>query len=193
MESNKKIMRIISGKLKGKKISFINSSTTRPLRDYVKENIFNVLLHHNDQNLSLVNSNILDLYAGVGSFGIECLSRNVKSVVFIEKDPLAFSILKKNILNLKLTKKAKLFSQDTKDYLKNFGEGDKFDFIFLDPPYKDDSYIEIINLIKKKKIFNENHQVIIHRERKCEEELNKVLKINSIRNYGRSKIIFGSF
>ena len=59
-------MRVISGKLKGKKISFINSSITRPLRDYVKENIFNVILHQNDQNLSLENSNIIILENVVG-------------------------------------------------------------------------------------------------------------------------------
>ena len=186
-------MRIISGKLKGKKISFINSSTTRPLRDYVKENIFNIISHGKNTQFNLNNSNILDLYSGVGSFGIECLSRNVKKVVFVEKDPIAFSILKKNISNLKLTDKAKLISKDIKSYIKELNVKEKFDLIFLDPPYKDTSYTEIISLIKEKKIFNKYHKVIIHREKKSEEELDKILKIDFLRNYGRSKIIFGSF
>ena len=87
-------MRIISGKFKGKKISYTNSSITRPLRDYVKENIFNIITHGRTTRLDFDKANILDLYSGVGSFGIECLSRNVNNVVFVEKDPLAFSILK---------------------------------------------------------------------------------------------------
>ncbi len=88
-------MRIISGKFKGKKMSYLNSSKTRPLRDYVRENIFNIILHGKNTKINLKKKNILDLYSGIGSFGIECLSRDVKKVVFVEKDPLAFSILKK--------------------------------------------------------------------------------------------------
>ena len=61
-------MRIISGKLKGKTILFTKSNITRPLKDSVKENIFNILLHSNLIKVDLVNSNILDLYSGVGSF-----------------------------------------------------------------------------------------------------------------------------
>ena len=66
-------MRIISGKLKGKSILFLKTSDTRPLKDSVRENIFNVLTHSNLINLNLQNSNILDLYSGVGSFGLEAL------------------------------------------------------------------------------------------------------------------------
>ena len=71
-------MRVISGFLKGKKIDFLKSSTTRPLRDFVKESTFNVLIHSNLINIPLENANVLDLYSGVGSFGIECVSRGVK-------------------------------------------------------------------------------------------------------------------
>ena len=63
-------MRIISGKFKGKKISFINSVVTRPLRDYVKENIFNIITHRKNISLNLDKAKVLDLYSGVGSFGI---------------------------------------------------------------------------------------------------------------------------
>ena len=82
-------MRIISGFLKGKKIDFINSKITRPIRDLVKENIFNIILHSNSIRVNLNNSNVLDLYSGTGSFGIECLSRGAKKVTFVEKDLMA--------------------------------------------------------------------------------------------------------
>ena len=186
-------MRIISGKFKGKKILYTNSSITRPLRDFVKENIFNIINHGKKTKLNLNKANILDLYSGIGSFGIECLSRNVNNVVFVEKDPLAFSILKKNIANLKATDKVKLISQDIKNFIQKLNDKEKFDLIFLDPPYKDTSYLEVINLIKEKKIFSKNHKVIIHREKESEEKLNKFLKILIEKNYGRSKIIFGTF
>ena len=193
MESYTKIMRIISGKLRGKKISYTRSKRTRPLRDYVRENIFNIISHGKKIKLSLEKANILDLYSGIGSFGLECLSRNVNKVVFVERDPLALSILKKNIKALNLTSKTKLISEDIKNYLKKLNSEEKFDLIFLDPPFKDTSYIEIIKLMKEKKIFNEENKIIIHRERKCEENLNKIFKIDLEKNYGRSKIIFGSF
>lgn len=186
-------MRIISGVFKGKKISFTKSSTTRPLRDYVRESIFNIISHGKKIKLNLVKANILDLYSGIGSFGIECLSRNVNKVVFVERDPLAVTILKKNIADLKVTNRATLVSLDVKNYIEKLSVKDKFDLIFLDPPYKDTSFVEIINLIKEKKIFNKNHKIIIHREKKCEENLSKILKIELVKNYGRSKVIFCSF
>ena len=71
-------MRVVSGFLKGKKIDFLKSATTRPLRDFVKENIFNIIKHSNLINVKLENASILDLYSGVGSFGIECISRGAK-------------------------------------------------------------------------------------------------------------------
>ena len=75
-------MRIISGLFKGKRILEPKDLKTRPLKDLTKESIFNILIHSNKFNLNLATSNILDLFSGVGSFGIECLSRGVKKVYF---------------------------------------------------------------------------------------------------------------
>ena len=66
-------MRIISGKYKGKKILQPKDLTTRPLKDLTKESIFNIIIHSNKFNVKIKNSNILDLFSGVGSFGLECL------------------------------------------------------------------------------------------------------------------------
>ena len=71
-------MRIISGLFKGKKILEAKDNNTRPLKDLTKESIFNIILHSNKFNLKLSDSNILDLFSGVGSFGLECLSRGAK-------------------------------------------------------------------------------------------------------------------
>ena len=103
-------MRIISGYLKGKSINFLKNNNTRPLKDIVKENIFNILKHSSLINLNIEKSNILDLYSGIGSFGIECISRGAKKVFFIEKNLLASKILKENLINLSVVEKAKIFN-----------------------------------------------------------------------------------
>ena len=89
-------MRIISGKFRGKKITLPKDKKTRPLRDLVKESVFNLIQHSNKFDCVIDNSNILDLFSGSGSFGIECISRNAKKVVFIENYKEAIEVLKKN-------------------------------------------------------------------------------------------------
>ena len=95
-------MRIIAGKLKGTVLHMPKDKNTRPLKDLTRESIFNLLVHSNKISLQLEESNILDLYAGTGSFGLECLSRQAKSVCFVEKKKDAIEILEKNIKKLKL-------------------------------------------------------------------------------------------
>ena len=94
-------MRIISGSFKGKKILEPKDIKTRPLKDLTKESIFNILNHSNKFDIELDNSNILDLFSGVGSFGIECLSRQAKFVTFVENYPGVIQILKSNLAKLK--------------------------------------------------------------------------------------------
>jgi len=119
-------MRIISGKFKGKYIDFIKSSTTRPLKDSVKENIFNILLHSNLFNIEIEKSKVLDLYSGVGSFGLECISRGVKSLTFVENDKNAIKILRKNLLSLSVNNSVEIVEDAILDFLhknnKQFNE-----------------------------------------------------------------------
>jgi len=89
-------MRIISGSFKGKKIILPKDKLTRPLKDLTKESIFNILKHSKLLNVELENSNILDLFSGVGSFGLECLSRGAKKVTFLESYTDVLSVLKRN-------------------------------------------------------------------------------------------------
>ena len=185
-------MRIISGELKGKTISFLKSSITRPLKDSVKENIFNILRHSNLLTVNLKDSRILDLYSGIGSFGIECISRGAKKVTFVEKDKNAFNILNKNLTNLFIEKKAIIISQEIELFLKK-DLNETFEIIFLDPPFSDSSYRSILKIIKEKKIFKKNHIIIIHRERKKLDDFTNILNLTLIKQYGRSKIIFGKF
>ena len=185
-------MRIISGELKGKSINFLKNLNTRPLKSNVRESIFNVLRHSNAVKVKVENSNILDLYSGIGSFGIECISRGAKKVTFIEKDNLAIGMLEKNLKKLSIINEAKIFNGEIEDILaKNIN--DKFQIFFFDPPFADKKFLNNIKLIKKNKMFKTNHIVVIHRERKTIDNIEDVLKIVVIKQYGRSKIIFATF
>tara|TARA_B110001452_G_scaffold183010_1_gene153732 strand:+ start:2048 stop:2608 length:561 start_codon:yes stop_codon:yes gene_type:complete len=183
-------MRIISGDLKGKTIAFLKSSVTRPLKDSVKENIFNILKHSNLLTVNLKNSNILDLYSGIGSFGLECISRGAKQVTFVEKDKNAFSILNENLINLNIEERSTIIKENIEFFLKE-GLFEKFEIIFLDPPFSDNSYLGILKTIRERKICKKNHIIIIHREKKSLDNFKDILHPIIVKQYGRSKIIFG--
>ena len=185
-------MRIISGTLKGKKINFIKNSNTRPLKDVVRENIFNILKHSNKLGIKVENSNILDLYSGIGSFGLEALSRNAKKVTFVEKDQIASNILKDNLVNLSLIAKSEIYTDTIENIIKN-KMNDKYNIFFLDPPFSDLKFNNDLELLKKNKAFKLNHIIIIHRERKTKDAFKNLIKTILIKEYGRSKIIFAKF
>ena len=186
-------MRIISGYLKGKKIAQPSNKFTRPLKDLTKESIFNILQHSNLINFSLDKSKILDLFSGVGSFGLECLSRGAGNVVFCENYPDAVKILKKNIINLNCQQKTQIVKENIFNIknLKQFYKK-KFELIFLDPPYKEKKLTNLLDNILSLKLLASNGIIIIHRHRKEEEIYPKKFKILKIKTYGISKIIFGN-
>lgn len=186
-------MRIISGDLKGKKISFSNSIVTRPLKDMVRESIFNIILHSNLIDVTIKNSMVLDLYSGTGSFGIECVSRGAKKVVFVENDKRTLEVLKKNLEKLSIKNKTSLFPLEVKSFLDQFNESNKFDIIFFDPPFTNEKFKNELRLIKQLKIFSKKNLVIIHTEEKKNQNFSNLLKILTTKKYGRSKITFGVF
>ena len=104
LQSNR-FMRIISGLFKGKKILEPKNKNTRPLKDLVKESIFNIIHHSKKFKINIEGSNILDLFSGVGSFGIEALSRGAQHVIFVENYNYVLPILKKNIEKINQKKK----------------------------------------------------------------------------------------
>ena len=183
-------MRIISGSLKGKSINFIKNSNTRPLKDSVKENIFNILKHSNLVGIKIEKANVLDLYSGIGSFGLECISRGAKKVLFIEQNIKAAEMLKENLTQLSAINKATLINNKIENILEN-NINEKFNIFFLDPPFADKAFTKILNLIKEKKIYKTKHIIIIHREKKCQERLDRLINIILTKEYGRSKITFG--
>ena len=187
-------MRIIAGKLRGSTLYLSKNKNTRPLKDLTRESVFNLLTHSKKIAFQLEKSNVLDLYAGTGSFGLECLSRQANYVCFIEKEKAVIEILEKNIEKLKLKNKTKIFSNDVFTLIekKNIFVS-QFHLIFCDPPFKNTNIEKLIELVFSRNLLQKNGIIIIHRNKNTKEKLPDYFKILDERMYGMSKIIFGKF
>jgi 16S rRNA (guanine966-N2)-methyltransferase len=183
-------MRIISGDFKGKKILLPKNKQTRPLKDLTKESIFNIINHSNLININLKNSNVLDLFSGVGSFGLECLSRGASTVTFFENYINAVKILKLNISSLNINKKARIIEKNVYDEGSLDSLNKKFEIIFIDPPFKEKKLNYLLKKIYKLKILEKNGLIIIHRHKKEEDKFPEEYKIIKEKVYGISKLFF---
>ena len=187
-------MRIISGNFKNKKLFQPIDNYTRPLKDLVKESIFNIIEHSKLIKFKVENCEVLDLFSGSGSFGLECISRGAKKVLFCENHIPVTKILNKNIANLKCKKNTDIYIEDVfkllsdKSFLIN-----KFQIIFLDPPFKEMKIEELLENLNKSNILDKKGIVILHRNKKYKDVLPQKFKIIQEKTYGLSKIIFGSF
>ena len=183
-------MRVISGLFKGRKIYEPKDNKTRPLKDLTKESIFNIIEHSNKFNTQIINSRILDLFSGVGSFGIECLSRGSKKVVFVENYSGVLPILKKNLSSLKIVKNYEILENNIYNYKVLSKLNNKFDIIFLDPPFGDKNLAILLFKLKNFKILNKNGLIIIHRHKDNNDNFSKEFKVVDEKKYGISKISF---
>ena len=180
--------------MKGNSLYLTKNKNTRPLKDLARESIFNLLKHSNKISFNFENSIILDLYAGTGSFGLECISRNAKNVYFVENDKEAINVLEKNIKKLKVEKNTKIFFNNVFELVekKDFQKL-KFDLIFCDPPFKFTNVQELFELIFGKNLLNKNGTIILHRNKITIDKFPDYFKIIEERIYGISKIVFGKF
>lgn len=132
-------MRVISGTIRGKRLKEPSDYSIRPTTDKVKESIFNII------QFDIEGRNVLDLFAGTGQLGIECLSRGAASVTFVDQSKEAISIVKQNLKTCGL--EARVVQDDSIAFLSR---GAKYDIIILDPPYATnllDKALEIINSV----------------------------------------------
>ena len=185
-------MRIIGGKFKGKKLIEPKDKETRPLKDLTKESIFNIINHSNKFSIDIKKAQVLDLFSGVGSFGIECLSQGASHVTFIEKYEAVLPILKKNLKNLKSEINYEIIESDILNKFEFKSLKINYDVIFLDPPYKEKALENILNKIIENKILNDNGIIIIHRHKKEIDTFPDNFNLIDEKIYGISKIIFGA-
>tara|TARA_B100000989_G_scaffold275466_1_gene235032 strand:- start:441 stop:1007 length:567 start_codon:yes stop_codon:yes gene_type:complete len=184
-------MRVIGGKLRGKLIHNPIDKTTRPLKDMVRESIFNILEHSSNENIKLKNDIVLDLFSGSGSFGIECLSRGVKKVYFFENYKPSLKVLKKNLKDLDIDKNSVINELNAYEISKENIDNEKVDLIYLDPPFRDKNINKLLKKILDLEIADKDTLIVIHRNKKFNENFTENFKIQREKTYGLSKIIFG--
>lgn len=121
-------MRVISGTARGKRLETVEGMDTRPTTDRVKESVFNII------QMRVHGARVLDLFAGSGQMGIEALSRGAQFAVFADQAPKAQAVIRKNLAAARVQDRAQLLSCAFSAALKRI-QGQKFDLIYLDPPY----------------------------------------------------------
>lgn len=185
-------MRIISGTKRGKKILLPDPKITRPLKDNVKENIFNILIHSLDfkYKFKFNNSSILDVFAGSGSFGMECLSRGSNFCIFVENNNFTHNILFRNLSNNFDKKKFKIIKNNFFDVdFEYLIKKNNIKIIFFDPPYEMDNFDNAFNKITKVLEKFSEIFLIIHTKRDKKLVSHNLITLQE-RIYGISKIIF---
>ncbi len=167
-------MRIIAGKHCKKKLAAFRGDAIRPTPDRVKESLFQIL------SARLADARVLDLFAGSGALGIECLSRGAREIVFNDSSRESLEIVKKNLTLV--GERAEVVCSDYESCLKR--QVGKFDLVFCDPPYKEEYLKKILLLVKERELLNEGGLVIYESER--EQEGIEGFSLADKRRYGRT-------
>lgn len=182
-------MRVISGTARGTKLNSIEDISTRPTLDRVKESLFNIISNKIDEDCVA-----LDLFAGSGAIGIELLSRRAKKVFLSDISDKAIKVIQQNLEKTHLRDKAVVINKDYNETL-NILYKEKFDIIFIDPPYKMDIAVSSIKKIEKLELLKKDGIIIIETDEaiRDENEINELItnyKIYDVRKYGRATLIF---
>ncbi|NJP05192.1 MAG: 16S rRNA (guanine(966)-N(2))-methyltransferase RsmD [Chloroflexaceae bacterium] len=125
-------MRVITGSAKGHRLKAPKGLNTRPMLDRVKESLFGVLDARN-----ALHGNVLDLYAGTGSLGIECLSRGASLAHFVERSAHVCRIIRENLEHTRLAAQATVYCMPVTHFVRSYGSVTNYDIIIMDPPYAD--------------------------------------------------------
>jgi len=173
------MMRIITGKAKGIKLKTLEGVQTRPTAERVKEAIFSSL------QFDIENRHILDLFSGSGQMGLEALSRGAATATMIDKSYEAIKIIKENAEKTKLKNQCNIYNTDALDFLQR-NKNQKFDIIFLDPPYESKLYAPILNQIYDHNIIKESSIIICESNYDFfDEKLNSKFEITKRAQYGK--------
>ncbi|MGL5715235.1 MAG: 16S rRNA (guanine(966)-N(2))-methyltransferase RsmD [Paraclostridium sp.] len=152
-------MRIISGKVRGLKLNTPKNDDVRPTTDRVKESLFNII------NGYMIDSNVLDLFAGTGSLGIECLSRGANKCVFVDVNKSSIDLVRSNIKKARMESESDVINLDCKsaiDRLKTRNE--KFDLIFMDPPYYENLFVNTLEKISDSNILDTDGLIVVEHD-----------------------------
>lgn len=175
-------MRIVGGKYRSRVLASFDGDDVRPTSDRAREALFNILYTR------VVGARVLDLFAGSGAVGIECLSRGAKEVVFNDFSKESVAIVKKNLATLKIdSREAQVKQGDFLACLECARE--PFDIIFIDPPYKYDYGVQALQKIAQKGLLTEDGVAIYERDRAFEDDILGLEKFDE-RRYGKAYLSF---
>lgn len=180
-------MRVISGTAKGTILHTLEGNNTRPTLDRVKEALFNMI------QMNLIDAEVLDLFSGSGALAIEALSRGAKKAVLCDKSKEAIKVINDNLEKTHLKEKAIIIKDDYQKVLNFLKDKYQFDFIFLDPPYKENLMKQAVENIIKWDLLKEHGIIIIEtdaEERILKQIENINVRVSDLRKYGRVKLIF---
>ena len=186
MKGNIINMRIISGKARGTKLYTLEGIATRPTLDRVKESIFNII------QKDIEDSTVLDLFAGSGAIGLEFLSRGAKRAVLCDNSKDAIKIIKQNVQKTHFEEKAEVYNIEFIKLIERL-QNQKFDIIYIDPPYVTDFIKISLEKIIEYELVNENTKIIVETddETRILNQIEKMdVEITDKRKYGRATIIF---
>ncbi len=155
-------MRVITGTARGKRLGQLNGTETRPTTDRVKEGIFNII------QFDIEGRRVLDLFAGTGQMGIECLSRGAAHCTFVDRRRDAIHLVGENLRLTGLADRAKVLQAEAPACLRAMA-GERFHLIFLDPPYQTNLLENALKTVAAIDILAENGIII------CESPLNHPL------------------
>lgn len=182
-----KVMRIIAGLAKGRKImSPVGMGTTRPTLDRIKEAMFNIIQNR------VYGSRVLDVFSGTGSLGLESASRGAKECYLVDRSPETFSFLAKNVENLKFGEVCKCFNMDSYKALEEFGRKNIiFDLIFIDPPYMKDMIPKAVEIIEKEGLLEKDGLIVtkIDTQEEIYQGTENIVLVDS-RKYGNTTVCF---
>ncbi|SFH51005.1 16S rRNA (guanine(966)-N(2))-methyltransferase RsmD [Tindallia magadiensis] len=149
-------MRIISGVAKGHKIKAPKGDLVRPTTDRVKESVFNTIQH------KVISSIVIDLFAGSGGLGIECISRGAAHVYFVEWSSGHVKCIKENLIKARLETSATILHQEVSLAIRQLYQNKiQADIIFLDPPYQQQLVNPTLELISKYELLSEDGIIVV--------------------------------
>ncbi len=182
MSKGEIMMRIVGGKYKRRLITYPDdASHIRPTKDRIREAIFSAIG-------DLTGFKGLDLYSGSGAMGIEALSRGCDYMTFVDKNKIAIETTNKNLKSLYINNAKVLYMDDMLAIKRFIDNKEKFDIVFLDPPYKEGKYEQLLSLFIENELLTENAIIVMESDRDIvykEEEFSKVRTYK----YGEIKVV----
>lgn len=164
-------MRIITGRARGVRLDTLDGLDTRPTSERTKEAVFSML------QFQIADSVVLDLFAGSGQMGLEALSRGARRAYLVDRSKSAVQIIKKNVEKCRFSDGACVACEDSVSFLKKHISNEKFDIVFLDPPYATSLIDEALKILRERELIDENSHIV------CESDRFDILGIENSEKY----------